>query len=479
VDERGNTLRSRITAVWLLALVTGVACLAWTASASAGPAPGLQLPAIKGPLISSLPAVAAVSNTPCIFETLGLAACRSPYELQQAYDFPAGLDGSGQTITIYDAYGSPTIAPDLESFDAYYGIPDPPSFTVDVAPAAPGSTGGSGDTADWGVETSLDVEYAHAMAPGAKIVLVVAASDNNDDLNAAEAYGFPRYPGAIVSQSFGDWETDSTAGNSFQVQHRLFVEATALGDTLIASTGDAGATWTQYTGTTTPALAAYPASDPLVTSIGGTEGNPYPEGLYNPVTSGYGGEQVWNESDFDAAGGGAPSILFSTPLYQLGLTQYHTRTIPDVSYNASILGGVAVFDSPNIYLVGGTSAGSPMWASIIALTDQARQQAHKSRLGYANAALYAIGRNPFQARNDFHDITVGNNALDSTVGFNATRGYDLATGFGTPNVANLVRDLVSSPFGGNPLFALPVLFTGNGSTHGHGHPHVAHTMIPG
>jgi len=460
----------------MLALVAGVACLAWTASASAGPTPGLQLPAIRGPLVSSLPAVAAATGNPCLFEPD--VACRTPQELQQAYDFPASLDGTGQTITIYDAYGSPTIESDLEVFDAYYGIPDPPSFTVDVAPPAPGSTGGSGATTDWGVETSLDVEYAHAMAPGANIVLVVAASDNNDDLNAAEAYGFPKYPGAIVSQSFGDWETDSTAGNSFQQQHKLFVKATILGDTLVASTGDAGATWTQYTGTTSPALAAYPASDPLVTSVGGTEGNPYAEGLYNPVTQGYGGEQVWNEPQYDAAGGGAPSILFSTPIYQLGLTRYHTRTIPDVSYNAAIEGGVMVVASPFVYLVGGTSAGTPMWSAIFAIADQARQQAHKNRLGYANAALYGIGRNPFQARNDFHDITVGNNALDSTVGFDATRGYDLATGFGTPNVANLVRDLVSSPFGGNPLFALPVLFTGNGSAHGHGQ-HTAHTMIPG
>jgi subtilase family serine protease len=406
--------------------------------------------------------------------------CTSPYELQQAYDFPAGLDGTGQTITIYDAYGSPTIASDLQAFDAYWGIPDLPSFslTVDPAPAAPGSDGGSGDLPDWAVETSLDVEYAHAMAPGARIVLVVAASDNTDDVNAAMAYGIPRYPGAIVSLSLGDFESDSTAGNAFQVEHKLLVKATAFGDTLLAGTGDDGATWTDYTGTPGPAVAAYPASDPLVTAVGGTMGDPYPDGLYDPVADGYGAEQVWNEPDLGAAAGGAPSILFSTPIYQLGLTRYRTRTIPDVSYNAGIDGGVAVFAYPGVYLVGGTSAGPPMWAAIVALTDQARQQAHRGRLGYLNAALYAIGRNPFQARNDFHDVTVGNNALNSGVGFEATRGYDLATGFGSPDVAHLVRDLAASPFGGNPLFALPVLFTGNGSAHGHGH-HVAHTMIPG
>jgi subtilase family serine protease len=464
----------------LLPAAAAVAVLAWSVAGASGDDGTLRLPAIKGPLISSLPATAQASGVPCPFVALGYA-CRSPYELGRAYDFPDqdSLDGSGQTIMIVDAYGSPTIEDDLASFDAYYGIPAPPSFDVVNAPPAPGSTGGSGDTADWAIETSLDVEYAHAMAPGAKLVLVAGASDDNSDLNAAEDYAFPQYPGAVVSQSFGDWETDPTAGDSFQEQHKLFVKATLLGDTIIASTGDAGATWTQYTGNTTEPLASYPASDPLVIAVGGTEGDPYPDGLYNPVTDGYGGEQVWNEADFDAATGGAPSQLFRAPFYQLGLTHCRTRTIPDVSYNAAILGGVAVFAAPNVYLVGGTSAGSPMWASIMAIANQARQQSHRGRLGFANVALYAIGRNHRQAGDDFHDITSGNNALDSTVGFDATPGYDLATGFGTPDVANLVGDLARSPLAGNPLFALPTLLSGNGSGHGVPRAHAAHTMIPG
>jgi subtilase family serine protease len=471
-------LRRRFLATLLLAAAS-VAVLAWSVTAASGDSGTLRLPAVQGPLISSLPATAQASGAPCIFAPT--YACRTPQELARAYDFPdqASLDGSGQTIMIVDSYGSPTIESDLAAFDAYYGIPAPPSFEIVNGPAAPGSTGGSGDTTDWGIETSLDVEYAHALAPGAAIVLVTAASDNNDDLNAAEAYAFPQYPGAIVSQSFGDWETDSTAGDSFQVQHKLFMKATLLGDTILASAGDAGATWTQYTGNTTEPLASYPASDPLVISVGGTEGDPYPDGLYNPLTDGYGGEQVWNESDFDAATGGAPSQLFGAPFYQLGLTRYRTRTIPDVSYNAAILGGVAVFASPYVYLVGGTSAGSPMWASIMAIANQARQQAHRGRLGFANVALYAIGRNHRQADRDFHDITSGNNALDSTVGFDATPGYDLATGFGTPDVANLVGDLARSPLAGNPLFALPTLIAGDGSGHGVPRSHTAHTMIPG
>jgi subtilase family serine protease len=452
-----------------------VVCLAWATAASASGG-AITLPAIQGPAISAVTGGSRAATTPCPFVALGYA-CRSVYELQQAYNFPRKLDGTGQTIMIVDAYGSPTIQSDLTSFDTYYGIPAPRSFEVRNAPPARGSQGGSGALQSWQLETSLDVEYAHAMAPGARIVLVVAASDNNDDINAAELWAFLQYRGVIVSQSFGDWETDPTAGNSFQQEHRIFELGTALGDTILASAGDAGATWTQYTGTTTPAIAAYPASDPLVTAVGGTEGLPYPDGLYNPVTNGYGGEQVWNEKQFDAATGGAPSRLFPTPFYQFGLTGYSKRTIPDVSYNAAVLGGVAVWSSPYIYLVGGTSAGSPQWAAIFALADQARGMAGQRQLGLANPALYAVGRDPRTASRDFHDITVGNNRLDSPVGFDAKPGYDLASGLGTPNVSNLIGDLTSAPFGEDMGFAWHGDFGGPDFS-GDGR-HTPHTMSPG
>jgi subtilase family serine protease len=457
--------------------------LAVASNSSAGGDNGISLPSVQGPSISSVGNSSATSQ-PCLFASRGLS-CYGPYELGKAYNFPSNLDGRGQTILIVDAYGSPTIQSDLAAFDTYFGIPAPPSFRI-INTRGTGAAG-SGETADWGLETSLDVEYAHAMAPGANIVLAVAATDNNDDINAAEAQVFPFFPHAIVSQSFGDWETDPTAGNSFEVQHKLFVLATALGDTILASAGDAGATWTQFTGTTSPAIASYPASDPLVTGVGGTEGLPYPSGLYQ--NGGYGGEQVWNEASLvDAATGGAPSILFPAPSWQQGLTQYKARTVPDVSYNAAVDGGVEVFDSPDIYLVGGTSAGSPQWAAIFALVDQSRAQAGRGPLGFANAALYGLassGRHGFgsdsrNSNSDFHDITVGNNALDSTVGFSAGPGYDLASGLGTPNVSNLVHDLTTADNGGNPVFnwpGFPNQFPFNPPSGGHHHS--GDTMAPG
>jgi subtilase family serine protease len=472
------SVRFRVSAVAaglsLLALA-GVA----TPTQAAGPHMSPRLTFVQGPAIASLTPSAVPQ--PCLFASQG-ASCYGPYDLGKIYNFPSKLDGRGQTIIIVDAYGSPTIAADLVRFDTYFGVPAPPSFKI-INATGTGVTG-SGALTGWGIETSLDVEYAHAMAPGAKIVLAVAATDNNYDINAAEAQVFPRYPGAIVSQSFGDWETDATAGRSFADQHKIFEAATRLGDTLLASAGDAGATWTQFTLTTSPALASYPASDPLVTSVGGTQGNPYPGGL--EAKGAYGGEATWNEPRFDIATGGAPSVLFRAPSWQRGVTGYRTRTVPDVAYDAALNGGVEVIAFPNLWLVGGTSVGSPQWAAIFALVNQARASGEHDSLGFANAALYKLGtqgaRSDRIAQGDersssavFHDITIGNNALDSTIGFSAKRGYDLTTGWGTPNVANLVAALAGEGSNRNPEANDPASVHGSSSNNGHS----PNTMAPG
>jgi len=162
---------------------------------------------------------------------------------------------------------------------------------------------------------------------------------------------------------------------------------------------------------------------------------------------GYGGEQVWNEPIFKAATGGAPSLLFSVPSYQSGLGLI-ARTTPDVAYDGAVNGGVLVYwtalGSPVWFIVGGTSAGSPQWASIVALADQA----NGSPLGFINPTLYTLTRPGCAARyaQDFHDITVGNNQLMGTpVGFSAAPGWDDASGLGTPNVTQLVADLAAPP----------------------------------
>jgi subtilase family serine protease len=407
----------------------------------------------------------------CRSASLGSLICYSPNFVHTAYNFPASLDGTGQTILIVDAFGSSTIRNDLDLFDRLFGIPAPPSFTIlcDPAgcPATPVTANPSHGEFGWVIETSLDVEYAHAMAPGANIVLVVASTNSGNAINSAETRAIKLYPGSIMSQSFGIPEI-LIRGNNGQIlqAHRNYETAAAEGMTVLASSGDFGAT----NGFST-ANPQFPSSDPLVTAVGGTQGLPYiPIGTNDSCPMGqicssglatfegpcvlgrtvppdctpvgYGGEQVWNEPEFGAATGGAPSLLFGVPSYQdgLGLT---ARATPDISYNAAVNGGVLVVTSalgpPALFIVGGTSAGSPQWASIFALVNQCRANHGLGPRGFANPTIYSL------AAAGFHDITVGNNQLVGTpVGFSAKTGWDDATGWGTPNVADLVSGLAGT-----------------------------------
>lgn len=434
--------------------------------------------------------------------------CYVPQEIQAAYDYPQGPGaptGAGQTILVVTSYGAPFVANDLQIFDAGLGLPDPPHFRVETQ-SVPVSSDGSGATYTWQVETDLDVQWAHAMAPGANIVVAVANTD--DPANVAEVLRevLPKYPGAIVTQSFGADETgpagDPTLPNTFSP---LYLAALSRGGTVLASAGDFGASngteIEQALGAplTPSAMASYPASDPLVLAVGGTEGNPYPGGLLTP-TGTYGGEQVWNESFPGAAGatGGAPSQLFDAPPWQRSL---HTkqRLEPDVSYNASNQDGYLVIlscrpdrsnpsvlaagcvDSSNFGFVsvGGTSAGTPQWAGIIALGNELRARAHRGPLGFVSPTLYELAKDKRSYARDFHDITVGNNALDLTAigfpaasqfGFTAAPGYDIPTGLGTPDVANLLSDLQQRDSGfGDLLGVVLKRFKDDGRGHGRHH----------
>lgn len=453
-----------------LALVALVAGLAWSASASAS-STDIVYQANPPHVFLGTDVPGAFTNPFCHSHTL---VCYSPNDVRTAYGYPAGLDGSGQTIVIVDAFGSPTIQNDLATFDAKFGLPAPPSFTVDCPQGCPtfSPNANGGNQVGWAEETSLDVEWSHAMAPGAKIVLVVAATNYGNAINAAETSAIQRYPGAIFSQSFGSFESAiAGGGNNIQLRqaHQNYQAALAAGDTVLASAGDWGAT---NTGSTEN--ATYPASDPLVTAIGGTEGLPYYNGragaplpncaIGSPctvglatvtcssattcTTTGYGGEQVWNEPWLPAATGGAESLVFPVPSFQSSLGVSSMRTTPDVSYNAAVSGGVLTYlgflgANSGFYIFGGTSAGSPQWASIVALANQARGEQGKSNLGYLNDTLYSLAEGSGYA-SDFHDITVGNNELAGTpFGYSAGSGYDIASGWGTPQVGNLVAGLAN------------------------------------
>jgi subtilase family serine protease len=400
--------------------------------------------------ISSAAAKAAL-QTPLCPPNGGTIVCYSPSFLRDAYDFPTGKNaptGAGQTILIVTAYGSPFIQQDLAQFDAENGLPDPPSFTI-VNQQTQVTDAGSGDFLTWAIETSLDVEYAHGMAPGANIVLAVASTDDSTNIAQLEKEVLPQYPSAIVSQSFGADEGGLASDpDSAAIMDKLFLNQVLHGGTVVAASGDFGASgFTPFVGLPSP-MAGYPASSPFVLSVGGTMGNPAPEGLWNKGR--YGGEQAWNEllpAVFPGAGagGGAPSAIYPAPPWQLGLTGSSMRAEPDVSYNAAFNGGVIVVLGGKHGVVGGTSAGAPQWAAIVALANEVRGLRGIGPLGIATAQLWTLARDKNDYRQDFHDITVGKNTLfgpDSGLpGFDAGPGYDYATGIGTPDVSRLLKDL--------------------------------------
>ena len=389
------------------------------------------------------------SNTPNAFfpapsaciAAFGLE-CLSPAQMRRAYNVPSTLDGTGQTIVIVEAYGSATIQSDLHIFDIVNGLPD---TTLNIVyPAGPPTATNGG----WAGETSLDVEWAHAIAPRATIDLVVAKTNRNSDLMPAEQYAIQNHLGNIISMSFGASEPSIPGGvNNANLQraHDTFQNAKEAGITMIASSGDAGAS--NGRSTLTP---QFPAVDPLVLSVGGTD-------LFTDDAGNYQSETVWNDTNpaqcpfgcldgIFGATGGAPSSFFATPSYQQMLTHSPSRETADVGYDAGIYTGVWVIDSfgvpPGFFgfgIFGGTSAGAPQWAGIIALANQAAGHP----LGFVNQALYVVGKSG-QYNSAFHDVTTGNNALFSLPGESAGPGYDMPTGLGTPNVANLIPALIAA-----------------------------------
>ncbi|HZR95799.1 MAG TPA: S53 family peptidase [Gaiellaceae bacterium] len=375
--------------------------------------------------------------------------CYHPSFLQEAYDFPGGRHaptGAGQTILVVTSYGLPSVASDLAQFDAEESLPPADLTVVQQHAPAIGQPADPDTIRNWMLETALDVEYAHAMAPGAKIVLAVAATDDSADVTQTLSEVLPHQAGAIVSLSlFADeFLFANSDPDSLRTMSALFAKHVLGGGTVVAAAGDFGASG--YSPQYAPApfqAAAFPASSPFAIGVGGTMGGDYPYGLW--VNGGYGSEQVWNEPDFGGATGGGPSKLFAAPVWQFGLTGTFRRATPDVAYNAALNGGVVVVVNGRHTVMGGTSVGTPQWAAIVALANELRGRQGRLPLGLTTPNLYLLARDFGSYRQDFHDITVGNNALggDPTQmpGFTAGRGYDFATGLGTPDVARLLKDL--------------------------------------
>jgi subtilase family serine protease len=366
--------------------------------------------------------------------------CYSPQDLRTGYDVPAADLGAGQTIVIVDAYGSPTIQSDLATYDAEFGLPAP-TFNIYYPGGKPTyNPNQNHDETSWAEETSLDVEQAHGLAPDATIDLVVAANNDGNVLNNAVQYAVNNHLGHVLSMSYGAPE-DQVNGNKAQQSQAdaNFTAATADNMSLFASVGDSGAT--EGTSSNT---ALFPASDPLVTAVGGTN-------LFLSDSGAYQSEDVWNDatecpfgcaSGAIGATGGAPSTLYTAPSYQSSLGD-SARATADISFNASVYTATMIYlgflggTSNGFYFMGGTSEGSPSWAALTA--DANAAIGHP--LGQLNPLLYKLyGTSAYAS--DFHDVTTGNNAYNGT-GFSAAKGYDYPTGLGTPNVANLISSLAA------------------------------------
>ena len=436
--------------------------------------------------------------------------CFNPQAIANSYNYSglqsSGINGAGQTIALVDSFGSSTIASDLNVFDSTFGLQhlcgeanytcatgDPWFKVLNVQgsppPNPPPSNNGTGQESRnlWALEVSLDVEWAHATAPMANILLVTTPTAETLGVQGfaqfmnAEQYVIDNHLADVISQSFGSAEGAFGSFSSLQNLRHAFVSAQAAGITVLASSGDGGTTNGVKEPTKKPRTIPYPsvewpASDPLVTAVGGTylckdattgttvdSSSPPVQCQSNPGV----GEVGW------IAAGGGYSIYFPRPAFQntlppgssyVGSSQgapgpnSNMRGVPDIAYQASSRTGVLVYMtegattssgtgcgganpcSPGWYVVGGTSSGSPQWAGIIALADQVAGR----DVGFISPALYAIANDPAKYASDFNDVTTGNNQTSDIPGYPATTGWDAVTGLGTPNVANLIPDLVAA-----------------------------------
>lgn len=356
--------------------------------------------------------------------------CYGPYQIRKAYGvtdlLDKGITGLGATIAIIDAYGSPTIRKDFQAFNAAWELPQ-----GQLNIFAPFGVHGSDST--WISETSLDVEWAHVMAPGATINLVLAKTSNDVDLYKALAYVVKHNLGDVISLSFGENE-HCVDPQLRRAEHRTLKEAVRKGMTILVATGDYGSAQLTCDNNSYQQAVSYPASDPLVTAVGGTALTA------DAVTGRYISETAWNESSaFSKATGGGYSKLYAAPAYQRGIRgAARGRGVPDIALNASVSGGVLVYENnrltgrTTINIMGGTSVATPELAGILA---DGVQLAHH-RLGSINPALYKLGNSKLYSQ-AMHDISSGDNMLASTglSGYAATPGWDPATGWGSPRHA--------------------------------------------
>jgi subtilase family serine protease len=396
--------------------------------------------------------------------------CYGPQQLQRAYDlgplFARGNAGQGQTIAIVDSFGSPTVQHDLDVFDDAYGLPAPKLTVIQPAGKIPPYDAANADRVGWAGETDLDVEWAHAMAPRANILLVETPTSENEGLTGfpeivtAERYVVDHRLAAVISQSFSATEQTFPSPDALYQLRGAYQDAYANGVTVLAASGDSGASdATDGPGLYTYPVTSWPDSDPLVTAVGGTRLTLDANG--NRTTP----DTVWNDT-YDAAtqqyisgddgphalaGGGGRSVMFERPDYQVPVAPVvgDQRGVPDVAMSGACAGAVNVYQSfagqpEGWYPTCGTSEATPLFAGVVALA--AQRAGHP--LGLINPALYFMAE---EHAPGIVDVTSGDNTVSfaqdgrryTVPGYAARPGYDLVSGVGTVDGALFVPQLAS------------------------------------
>ena len=440
-------------------------------SAAPSPAAATRSPAAATPTLTGRPSAAVPPPPPsppssgwCL-RAHGLA-CYSPRQIQQAYDLPSlyasGLDGRGRTIVIVDSFGSPTIRHDLRVFDQGTGLPEPPSLRV-LQPVGkvPRYNPRNQDMVDSAAETTTDVEAAHAIAPGASILLVetpvaeTLTGGGFAQFVAAENYVIAHDLGDVISQSFGIPEQNFPSRAAVLGLRYAYVSAERHHVTVLAAANDFGVTGPTRAGGMfrTQRVVDWPASDPLVTGVGGTRlrltasgSRLSPDSAWNEsgnaVVARYAGALPWASS-------GGVSAIFARPAYQdpVRTVVGNHRGVPDVALSASFSGASITFESftgtPGAWkIAAGTSVATPYFAGIVAIADQYLH----TRLGLVNPLLYRLEQ---AHASGIVDVTQGSNTVSfrqngknvTVTGYPARPGYDLVTGVGTIDAARFVHGL--------------------------------------
>ncbi|MCG3108295.1 hypothetical protein L3N51_00576 [Metallosphaera sp. J1] len=370
-------------------------------------------------------------------------------EISQAYNVIPG--GKNVTVAIIDAYGDPELTQDVKAFDAQNNLPPINLTILPVGPYHPIY----GIFTGWDIETALDVETVHSMAPYAHVMDVVASNPGSALFEAVDlvvsqdlaqvvsmSWGLPE--NLIGASGFYAYFQGSTP--NYPYLDYYFALGTAEGISFFASSGDNGAfggTLTSYGGVN------FPASSPFVTAVGGTS-------LYVNATSGsienknanvsYGYETAWGvlpqyfePGITSVASGGGVSSLFPAPWYQIQYLNASTREVPDVSADANPYTGIVIYAEGVEEVIGGTSLASPIWAGVTADLDSQLNQS----LGLLNPMLYWIYSNSTLYTQAFHQVTVGFNGV-----YSAKPGYNMVTGLGTPNypgLLNAVKQYLKQP----------------------------------